>query len=90
MCGDSRRKHYPFRVVCYPTMEREAAEAAYAELHREEPFHDGTFTSWAEKRSRTHPYHFQEGVKIGVADVDLAPEDKFTTDRYASPSPVEP
>lgn len=88
-CSDAERRFYPFRSVCYATMEREAAAAAYAALHEDEPYHDGSFTSWAEKRSRTHPYHALEGVKFGVADADLSPEDKFTTDPHARPSPVD-
>lgn len=85
-CADPERKFYPFRVICYPTMEREAARAAYEALHEDEPFHDGTFTSWSKERTQSHPYHANEGVKFGVADVDFAPEDKFATDRYARPT----
>lgn len=68
-------------------MEREAAVAAYAALHEDEPYHDGTFTSWAKERGRSHPYHYSEGVKIVVTDANLAPDDKFTTDPNARPTP---
>lgn len=66
-------------------MEREAASARFAELHSERPFHDGTYTSWAKERSRSHPYHFGDGVTIWAADMDAAPWDEFTTSVDASP-----
>jgi hypothetical protein len=58
-------------------MEIEAAQARYADLHEKAPYHDGKFESWAEKRSPDHPYHFNEGVTIWVAQTDLAPHDHF-------------
>lgn len=84
-CSDPARKFYPYRRVCFATMEREAAQAAYRDLHEERPWHDGTFTSWAAKRSASHPYPFDAGVQIGVADTDVAPWDHFATKRDASP-----
>lgn len=67
-------------------MEKLAAEAAYNALHDEEAgFHDGTFTSWAPKRSVRHPYAATAGMAIGVAKRDVAPHDLFTTRRDASP-----
>ena len=87
-CADPMWSFYPFRRICYATMEREAADAAYAALHDQDSgamFHDGTFTSWAAKRSPSHPYAATAGVTIGVADRDLAPWDRFTKDRDASP-----
>lgn len=58
-------------------MATAGAEALYAQLHEGAPFHDGTFKSWAQKRSRTHPYHFSDGVTIWVAEEDLTPDDDF-------------
>lgn len=84
-CSDPARKFYPYRRVCYATMERQAASEAYHALHEERPYHDGTFQSWAAKRSASHPYHFEAAVTIGVATTDLAPWDHFTTKRNASP-----
>lgn len=66
-------------------MEREAAAASYAKLHEKEPYHNGSFTSWSKDRGPSHPYHFNEGVSIGVADENLTPWDKFTTEVNASP-----
>lgn len=86
-CADHERTFYPFRRVCYATMEREAAEAAYAARHEDKPWHDGTFTSWSKERSDSHPYRFDSGVMIGVADHDLTPWDYFTTRESASPIP---
>ncbi len=82
---DPERVHYPFRRVCYATMEKQAADAAYAKLHEKEPYHDGSFTSWAKDRGPSHPYHFNDGVHIGVAGHDLTPHDLFTTEVNASP-----
>lgn len=69
-------------------MEREAAAAAYEDLHSDRPYHDGTFQNWSDKRSRQYPYHATSGVKFGATSRDIAPWDKFTTDEHASP--VEP
>lgn len=62
-------------------MERAAAERLYAELHGEKyggyAWHDGTFQSWAKDRSSSNPYHFEDGVTIWVADVDVDPDNDF-------------
>ena len=87
-CSDPKRLWYPFRRICYATMEREAALAAYNELHGEDAaYHNGTFTSWSKTRSSSHPYGAGDGVSIGVAQMDVNPWDKFTTERDASPLP---
>lgn len=66
-------------------MERAAAESKWHELHEDEPWHDGTFTSWAADRSSRHPYHFTAGVNVWVADEDAAPDDNFLSDVNAKP-----
>lgn len=87
-CSDPRRQWWSYRRVDYAAMERMAAEAAYEALHEKRPWHNGTFTSWADKRSASHPYHFKHGVTIGVADHDVTPWDsKWTTQESASPVP---
>lgn len=58
-------------------MEAAAANWRYDELHEKEPFHDGSFESWAKDRSLEHPYHFRDGVSIWVAPVDLTPDGTF-------------
>lgn len=58
-------------------METAAANARYAELHDKHPYHDGLFKSWSAKRSRSHPYHYTDGVTISVARVDVDPDDDF-------------
>lgn len=85
VCSDHERTFYPHRSVCYASMETEAAQAAYDALHEKRPWHDGTFASWSEKRDAGHPYHYTHGVRIGVAETDLAPWDAFTTVEHASP-----
>ncbi len=86
-CADPGVLHYPYRRVCYVSREAAAAEAMYSRLHEDAPFHDGTYADWAKVRSASHPYHFSDGVHIGVADRDIAPHDQFTTDVNASPVP---
>lgn len=51
-------------------MELAAAMWRYDDLHSKEPFHDGTFTNWASERSSSHPYRFDDGVRIWVAPED--------------------
>jgi hypothetical protein len=84
-CSDPKRKNYPFRRICYASMEREAAKAAYQELHKDLKWHDGTFESWSKERSDQFPYPADAGVHIGVSDVDVTPWDRFMTDVDASP-----
>lgn len=77
LCTDPDSTWYPQRSICYATREREAAEAKYAALHEKRPYHDGTYESWAEKRTDDHPYHYSDGVTIWVAEQDVNPDDKF-------------
>lgn len=70
-------------------MEREAADAKWQALHKDRPWHNGSFTSWAPHRSDEHPYHLSHGVVIGVAETDLRPDDAFLTDEDCGP-PVRP
>jgi hypothetical protein len=58
-------------------MEQAAADARYDGLHKELPYHDGTFKRWAKERSPQFPYHFRDGVRIWVSDEDLSPHDHF-------------
>ena len=76
-CDDADVDWFPQRDVCYPTMALAAADAKYDELHEKRPYHNGTFESWAEKRSASHPFHFRDGVGIWVSRDDLTPEDLF-------------
>lgn len=86
-CADPKKDWYPFRVVCYKTMAQEAVQAQYAGLHKDEPFHDGTFTRWSSERTFLHPFHFDAGVSVAVADHDVHPWDDFTSEKNASPVP---
>lgn len=78
-CSDPERTFYPQRYICYASMEKQAAAARYQELHEDRPYHDGSFSSWSDRRTREHPYRFDEGVSIGVALVDHNPDDDFLT-----------
>lgn len=81
---------YAQRIVCYAEMERSAAQHAYAALHEKAQWHDGTFTSWVESRSESHPYRYDDGVTIFVADADHDPADEFTSEVDARPSASAP
>jgi hypothetical protein len=78
-CSDPEGSWYAQRLVCRAAMETAAAQELYADLHEKEPYHDGTFKSWAEKRSFDHPYHFNDGVTFYAAPVDVNPDDQFLT-----------
>jgi hypothetical protein len=58
-------------------MEREAANAKWQRLHKDQQWHDGTWKHWSAEPSDEHPYHRDHGVTIGVADRDLRPDDCF-------------
>lgn len=87
-CSDPTRLWWSYRRICYATMEREAAEAGYADVHKDRPWHDGTHTKWSDMRSPKHPYRYDMGVTIGVAPYDVTPWDsEWTTRESASPVP---
>lgn len=77
MCSDPHKDWHPQREVCYSTMAEAAANRMYVALHEKKPFHNGDFTRWAEKATKATPFHFQDGVEIRVAEVDLNPDDMF-------------
>lgn len=56
--------------MCHATRARESAQARFAELHKDRPWHDGTFTRWDEKQTRATPYHHSHGTSIWVSDTD--------------------
>jgi hypothetical protein len=71
-------------------MEQASAEATYEGIHKKAKWHDGSFTSWSAEWSPSHPVPLSGNyIKVGVADHDLTPWDKFTTDVEASPLPTE-
>lgn len=87
-CSDPGRKWYPYRRICYATMERVGAEEAVAAVRGETAlWHNGTFIDWAKVRDKDHPYPAGAGETIDVATRDLTPWDEFTTKRDASPLP---
>lgn len=70
-------------AVCRAEMETASAQAAYERLHEKRPWHDGTFTDWADAPSETHPFHHQHGIRIWVSTSDLMLGGHFT--RYENP-----
>ena len=58
-------------------MQTAGATRLYALRHKDKPYHDGWFQSWAEEPSASHPYRYDDGVSIWLASVDLSPDDDF-------------
>lgn len=58
-------------------MELAAANWLYDQRHEAAPYHDGSFEDWAKERSASHPYHYRDGVRLWVSDVDYSPGDAF-------------
>lgn len=85
-CIDPETTWYPQRVVDYAAMHQAAAEWMYGELHKDRPWHDGTFTDWSATRSDRHPFGHSDGVAIYVDTEDRDPGDAFTTEEDARPS----
>lgn len=64
-------------------MQLAAANRRYDQLHKEKPFHDGTFRIWMEKPSQLTPFHYRDGVTIWISEEDLtsADDDDFLEQR---------
>ena len=89
-CSDPFKPWYAFRRICWATVERETAIATMKAVRGQNAnFHDGTFTKWAKEWSTQYRVPAGAGETVGVAEVDLAPWDEFTTKRDASPVPPE-
>lgn len=58
-------------------MQLKAAVRIYENLHKDKPWHDGSFQIWSDQFSRLTPFHFSDGVTIWLSETDLAPDDKF-------------
>lgn len=56
-----------------------------AELHKDAPYHDGSFEHWAKEPSIQYPFRWDDGTRFYMARVDEAPWDEWTTDANASP-----
>lgn len=79
VCENPDKDWFPQLSVCHVSMETQAALARFERLHADAPWHDGTFESWAENPSLSHPYHFSHGVTVWVADTDLGLGGDFLT-----------
>lgn len=76
-CG--HKVWYPHREVCWPAAALAAANARYDALHEDQPYHDGTFQRWSEKRGGAFQFHYRDGVTITVHREDLSPGEDFLT-----------
>lgn len=73
------------RDLCWPAAQLAAAQRLYDLLHRDAPFHDGTFTRWAKSPSTTYPFHYSDGVNLRLTETDERPGDDFLTNVRAQP-----
>lgn len=80
-CADDERVWYPRRHICYASMELAAADRRYRALHEEMSYHNGTFDDWAKKASKSHPYHFMDGVRLYVSETEDTSEDFLSPQR---------
>lgn len=81
-CSDPRQPWYAQRRIDYRQMALERAKRRYERMHEKRPWHDGTFpkdpAGWFEDYHATdHPFHFDDGVTIGVSQTDDHPDDDF-------------
>lgn len=53
------------------------ANRRYDDLHKDAPYHDGSFGLWAKERTPDQPFHYKDGVTIWVAATDFTPHDHF-------------
>lgn len=58
-------------------MARAAAQWMYDQKHKDEPYHDGSWTFWSKDRSGAHPFHYMDGVRIWVSRENRTPDDDF-------------
>lgn len=62
-------------------MHEAAAQRQYKDLHKERPYHDGSFSRFTSEPTAATPFHFEDGVEIFVAAFDANPGDEFLTAR---------
>ncbi len=67
MCKHPETVWHRWVATCHRTVALEVAKRLFAEEHKEEPWHDGTFTTWAKEFSVETPSHFSDGMTIWVA-----------------------
>lgn len=58
----------------------------YAELHEDQPYHDGSFLVFGEKATPLTPFHVEDGLSIYLSEVDDNPDDDFLTNKFAQPA----
>lgn len=63
--------------MCHEAAQYLAARRRYDLLHADKPYHDGTETSWAAEPSLSHPFKYDDGVRIWLSRVDETPDDDF-------------
>lgn len=54
-------------------------------LHKDAPYHDGSFKVWSQEPTMETPFHYSDGTRFFMSPVELAPWDDWTVDVYASP-----
>lgn len=85
-CVDPDREWYPQRHVDYAEMALSYAEWKYEQLHKDRPYHDGSFQTWGKEQTEVTPFRYDAGVRVWVAPKDHDPSDDFLTNPRAMPS----
>lgn len=74
-CSDPEREWFPQLSVCYATMEERSAQTRFDEIHKDRPWHDGSFpedrAAWSDKRTAETPFRYDWGARVFVTDTDL-------------------
>lgn len=84
-CQDDERDWYSQLSVCYPTMQEKAAQRWFEEIHRDKPFHDGSFDRWSEKWSPGFPFHYSDGTTVWISKEELGLGGDFLNRGSAAP-----
>lgn len=75
-CGDADKVWHMRREVCHKTIAAQAAKRIHDLEYEKKQWHDGTFTTWAEKFSEETPNHFLDGVTVWVSET---PDPKYAS-----------
>jgi hypothetical protein len=72
-CSDPAGDWFPQMTICFATMERQAAQRRWENLHPSEGacWHDGRHKRWSRTRTKRTPFHRDDGVTIFATEDDL-------------------
>lgn len=86
-CSDPDKPWFPQMSVCNAAIEAASAKTLWELKHKDRPWHNGDFSSWAAEPSVTHSVHRDAGVNIWVAPTDLGVGGDFLSGVPGADSP---